>query len=335
MMKNIEHENGIDGLLLRCLEGTASEDEYDRAGQWAAQSPENKAYYRKMLDVLTASNLLKPIDAEVQKRVWEKLEREIQPAPQKPNRFITVFRWAAAAAAILIIAYIARIQILSESPDVRHHAIYTAKGEKPVVELNDGSKVWLNDETGFCYPESFGKNSREVTLSGEAYFEVAKNAGKPFLVKTGELTIEVLGTRFNVRASESERFIKTTLMEGSVKIHKNDPKGESDEIILAPNQQLLFDKQSGKMSLHEVNSQLYTAWKDGQIIFDSDRIEEVFAVIEQNFNVVIILKNENLTGRKFTGRFSMDEKPEKMLGLIRQSIPFDFHIQDDTIYVNP
>ena len=333
-IENIEPENGIDELLLRCLEGTANEEEYDRAWQWASQSPENRAYYRDMFDVLLVSNLNKPVDSELQKRVWARLEREIRKISRKPNRRITIFRWASAAA-ILIMAYMAGIHILYKEHPVedRQLTVQTDKGQKTVVELNDGSKVWLNEETSFMYAESFGEKSREVNLAGEAYFEVAKHAEKPFIVKTDGLTIEVLGTQFNVRASENESYIKTTLIEGSVKIQKNDAEDESESIILVPGQQIQFDKQSGRTSLREVNSRLYTAWKEGQMEFDRDRMEEIFALMEQNFGMTVILKNEKLAARKFTGRFELDETPERMLALIQQSIPFKFHIKNDTIIV--
>jgi len=267
----------------------------------------------------------------VQKRVWAKLERKIRDTTQKPNRWIPVLKWTAAAA-ILIFAFMGGIHLLNEQPEDAQHVIRTVKG-KAVVELSDGSKVWLNEETSLTYPEPFVQKSRELSLSGEAYFEVAKYAGKPFVVKTGELNVEALGTQFNIRAFENEKIIRTTLIEGAVKIQKNNPTGASKEIILDPGQQLQFDKQNGKMSLREVNSQLYAAWKEGQMIFDREQMDEVFALIEQNFGITVILKNEKLTGRRLTGRFSLDEKPEKILALMQQSIPFNFHIQNDTIII--
>ena len=326
-MKIFEPENGIDELLMRCIEGTASEDEYDQAWHWATQSPDHRAYYRNIFDVFMASNIIKPVNPDVQERVWAKLERKII----KPNRWIPVFKWVSAAA-ILIFAFMAGIHVLFERPENSQHVIHTVKG-KTVVELNDGSKVWLNDETSLMYSESFGKKTRELSLSGEAYFEVAKHAGKPFIVKTGELNVEALGTQFNVRAFENEKFIRATLIEGTVKIHKNDPTGENNEIILAPGQQLQFDKQNDKISLREVNSRLYMAWKEGQLIFDKEQMETVFELMEQYFGVTIVLKNEKLAARRFTGRFSLNEKPEKILALMQQSIPFNFHIQNDTIFI--
>ena len=334
-LENLESENGIDDLLLRCLDGRADEAEYDRAWQWVSQSDENRTYYRNMFNVLVAYDLIKPVDSKLQKRVWTRLERNIQKSARKSNRYMSVWKWAAAAA-ILVIAYMAGIHLYYNHNNHEYsieqlHTIHAAKGEKPMVEMSDGSKVWLNDETSFMYSESFGKDSREVSLLGEAYFEVAKNAGKPFILNADELRIEVLGTQFNVKIDQSE--ITTTLIEGSVKIQKNDPEKETGVVILVPGQQLQFDKQSGKMALYEVNSRLYTAWKDGKLVFDRDPMKEVFALIEQNFGVTVILENEKLADRRFTGRFGLDEKPEKIFSLIQQSIKFGFHIQNDTIYV--
>ncbi len=332
-MEKKEQANGIDDLLIRCFDGTASKDEYDLVYRWTIQSSENREHYRKMFDVLMASDLLRPVDSEMQKRIWLQLEKKIQtPENPKPQIYAALLKWVSVAA-IVVVAYMAGIHILYNDHTAKQQVVTTVKGEKSMVELSDGTKVWLNDKTSFTYPETFGKKLRTVELSGEAYFEVAKDTGKPFIVKSGDVSVEVLGTQFNIRASDLEPTITTTLVEGSVKVRKNIRTKENEEITLIPGQQLQFDKQSGSMSLREVNSQLYTAWKEGRISFDQEQIQHIFAFMERNFHITIRLKKQQIAERKYTGRFSLDEKPEKMLTLIQQSIPFNFYIQNDTIHV--
>lgn len=256
------------------------------------------------------------------------------------KKALTLFTGLSKYAAILVVGILIAKGLFHKTQPVEtsaatYHTLTVPAGQRAHLTLADGTLVWLNARSTLEYPEAFTENTRELTLAGEAYFEVAKHPEKPFIVKTGELKIEALGTRFNVRALEDESYIRTTLIEGSVKIQKNDPTKGNDVIILAPGRQLQFDRQSGKMSLRDVNSQLYTAWKDGQIIFDQEQMDEVFALIEQNFGMTVVLKNEQLTGRRFTGRFGLDEKPEKILALIQQSIPFGFVVQNDTIFIRP
>ncbi|MFV0266554.1 MAG: FecR family protein, partial [Draconibacterium sp.] len=133
------------------------------------------------------------------------------------------------------------------------------------LTLSDGTKVYLNSMTSLKYPVQFGPDKREVELTGEAYFEVVKNAAKPFIVSTSELKVEVLGTSFNVNAYEDSENTVTTLVEGRVKLLNALNDGE--EQILQPNEQAVMDKLSGKIVTSNVDVSNYIRWKDGQLVF--------------------------------------------------------------------
>ena len=317
-------EEITDELLLRCLEGTANREEYEEVWQWA-QLPENKQHYQKMLDAFIASNLQKPIDQEAQKRVWSRIEKEIQ-LTKKPKTILhpMLLRWTSVAA-ILVFVYIAGTQIFGKE---KTYTINAAEANISVITLSDGTKVWLNRGTDLAYTDDFGKEKREVSLTGEAYFEVAKDVNRPFIVKTGTLNVEVLGTQFNVKSYPKDHFITTTLVEGLVKV-QTDAQTE----ILIPGQQLQFDKTRREIEKYDVDCNLYIAWKDRQAIFDQKLFKDILAEMEQNFNVTIHLEDQKLGNKKATGRYSLDEQPAKILEILSQSLSFDFRIQNDTIFI--
>ncbi|MDR1666358.1 MAG: FecR domain-containing protein [Bacteroidales bacterium] len=318
----------MDELLLQCLEGKADRETYDRVRQWAASSLQNRQYYRKILDTLIVSRLLSPVDRQIQERVWTRISSRIQATGKHPKPVrLTLLKWVAAAAALLI-AYMAGVQTVDHLKPDRRDAVELAGEGKSVLTLSDGSKVWLNKTSTIRYNRDYGRKKREIALTGEAYFEVAENAGKPFIVKTDQMEVEALGTQFNVKAFPNDRFVSATLVEGKIKVLAG-----AQETVMQAGQQLRYDKSEAKTTLLTIDSRPYTAWKDGLMLFDQEGLENVFAQMEENFNIPICLKNKKLATRKITGRFSLNEKPEKILKILQQSLSFHFYMKNDTIFV--
>ncbi|MDR1866606.1 MAG: FecR domain-containing protein [Bacteroidales bacterium] len=330
-MEQKEHNDVLspDELLLRCLEGTADRETYEHIRQWAAASPQNRRRYREVLDVLIASGLLKPVDRKMQERIWKRLSAKIW-GIVKSGKYVrlTLGKWVAAAA-VLLLAYVAGAKNANPSD---HHLQYTfesAENGTSMLMLSDGSKVWLNKATTLRYGDDYGHKKREIALTGEAYFEVARDAGKPFIVKTAQVDVEAVGTQFNVRAYPDEPTVSATLTEGSVKVFA----GAKEILVEQVGQQVRYDKTGNTIMLKNTNGEQYTAWKDGLMIFDREPIESVFEQMERNFNMVIRLKNRKLADKKITGRFSLNEKPEKILKVLQHSLTFNFYTKNDTVFV--
>jgi transmembrane sensor len=173
------------------------------------------------------------------------------------------------------------------APDeVVYNTVSTARGNQYQLVLSDGTKVWLNSASSLRYPASFTGNSREVELDGEGYFEVAKNAAKPFHVKTRTQDIEVLGTHFNVNAYKDEETIKTTLLEGSVKVKLNGAVGSA---ILKPGEQAIANNDEGT-SIHitsDVDLDQVMAWKNGWFEFENTDLKMIMRQISRWYDVDI------------------------------------------------
>lgn len=167
-----------------------------------------------------------------------------------------------------------------KATEVLFNMVSTPKGGQYQVLLSDGTKVWLNAASSLKFPTSFPGNEREVELQGEAYFEVSKNADKPFHVLVNDMRVEVLGTHFNIMAYDNESVIKTTLLEGSVKVRK----GESTQ-ILEPGQQAQLQQNETIKLVKDADLAETMAWKNGLFKFNDLTIDEIMHQVERWYDI--------------------------------------------------
>lgn len=201
------------------------------------------------------------------------------------------------------------------------------RGGQYQVTLADGTKVWLNSQTRLKYPRNFIGDERTVELDGEAYFEVAKNEHKPFIVKTNKQTIKVLGTKFNVSSYQDKNSTKTTLLEGLVSViteHGND--------LLAPGQELVVSNSGN--AIHNVSPEDAIAWKNGLFVFDNIPLDEVMDKISKWYNVDIRFAKENLKNELVFAVIKKSENVSGVLEKIARTGVAKFQITRDGISVN-
>lgn len=175
------------------------------------------------------------------------------------------------------------------------NTIATPRGGTYHVLLEDGSKVWLNAASSITFPASFEATERKVELQGEAYFEIAKNRTRPFIVKAGNQSIQVLGTKFNVNSYTNEPNLKTTLVEGSVKV-----SNQIGSLILKPGQQSQSTAYQ-KITLREVETEEFLAWKDGMFSFQRADLKTVMKQFERWYDIDVQFEDE-LPDMYFTGK---------------------------------
>jgi ferric-dicitrate binding protein FerR (iron transport regulator) len=190
------------------------------------------------------------------------------------------------------------------------NTITTPRGGQYQVVLPDGSKVWLNAASSIEFPTSFTGNTRNVSITGEAYFEVAKNAAKPFLVKTNRAVIEVLGTHFNVMAYDDEAEMKTTLLEGAVKV-----KSGSTSNYLRHGQQAVLNATGQTRVLDDVDVDDATAWKNGIFQFNDAGIEVIMRQASRWYDVNVSYEGQ-IPVKQFTGRISRKVKASELLNML-------------------
>lgn len=210
------------------------------------------------------------------------------------------------------------------------HTITTPRGGEYQVILPDGTKVWLNAESSLSFPAVFKGMERQVTLSGEAYFEVAKNKRKPFLVNAGGQMVEVLGTHFNISAYKEDNNIRTTLLEGSVRV---SVKNTTQSMVLKPGQQSAVTK-NGLIKLSEVRADDAIAWKNGYFQFDNQSLPDVMKKIARWYDVDIEY-NGKLTNENFVGQVSKFDDISDVLAALELTGLAHFKIEGRRVIVMP
>ena len=212
-----------------------------------------------------------------------------------------------------------------ESESVVYNKLEIPRGGEFCLTLSDGTRVWLNSETSIQYPVAFGAKERRVFVQGEAYFEVAKDAKKPFTVQFMSSSVTVLGTSFNIRAYPEEKRSQTTLAEGSVGIYS-----PGSSMLLKPGEQAEVSALSGEMVKQEVEVKNFTSWKDGRFVFEQQPLEDIMRTLERWYDIRVIFKDEgakriSLSGNmKRYGDFSQVMKMLQMTGDVR----FELHGND-------
>ncbi len=196
---------------------------------------------------------------------------------------------------------------VNDGQSIGDNILTTPKGGEYEVVLPDGTKVWLNAASSLNYPVAFTGHDRQVKLIGEAYFEVAKNKNKPFYVNINNVQVRVLGTHFNVEAYNDDENIKTTLLEGSVQISKNNTHS-----ILAPGQQAVINKNSNNIVVSTADIDDAMAWKNGYFIFDHDNIQGIMKKVSRWYDVDVTYQG-NFTDLKFGGTFYRSKSVEELL----------------------
>ncbi len=209
------------------------------------------------------------------------------------------------------------------------HTIVVPRGGEHQLTLADGTKVWLNAQSKLRYPAWFDGDTRQVELSGEAYFDVAHNASKPFLVNAKNIKLRVLGTEFNVKAYEDEKDVAATLVNGKVNVQLKDSRKNRS---LKPGEQVLVSENN--LTVNEVDPYYYTAWRDGVFVFKEEAIQDIFKRLERWYDFDVFFYNETIKNYSFTGNIERTEEITDVLMLLERTNRIKFKIKGKTILVS-
>ena len=210
-----------------------------------------------------------------------------------------------------------------------YHELQVSRGGEYKLTLPDGTFVYLNSASTLKYPTCFDPDKREVHLSGEAYFEVAKDPNKPFYVITDNIQIKVYGTTFNVNTHDPD-YTSTVLVQGKVGV---SIVGKKEEIILNPSQLALFDKKQHKIDIQNINPQQYIAWKDGLFVFEEEPLEKIMDKLALWYDCQVFYTNQESRNIRFTGYLKRHEQIDKILKAIGSTVSVSFEIKGKTILV--
>ncbi len=217
-----------------------------------------------------------------------------------------------------------RLHYISGAPkpgaEIKFNTVATPRGGQFQISLPDGSRVWLNAGSSLRFPTLFTGGERKVELTGEAYFEIAKNAAMPFKVLANNSEIRVLGTHFNVMAYSDERHMNTTLLEGSVQILKG-----ADKITIKPGQAAMLSKSTDKITVADVDADQSIAWKNGDFIFVDESIESIMRKVSRWYDVEVSYTG-NMNNKDFTGTISRNKNVSELLRMLELTGAIHFKI---------
>lgn len=333
-------------LLQKYLSGECSPRERDKVEAWIRADEENKKFMKsleRIWEVEPRDGIT--VDAE---SAWASFQHKLSEKEKKSSENIfrlhtnysnRSFGWTKvatfAAAAVVLIAFLFYVYIpqFDTSPEAANHQpkmeqISTKRGQRTVLRLGDGSKVYLNAASSIKIPAEFGDSTRDVYLKGEAFFEVTHNPEKPFLVHTPNAYTKVLGTKFDVKAYPDEDPVRVVVKEGRVALGSTANPDTTHNKITRNHMGTL--SRQGEMQITEVKIDKYLSWKDGRLIFKSTPLREVIPQLERWYDIDIEVADSSLYSQQMTASFK-DEPMSEVLKIIALSLDASYERKDRTI----
>ena len=332
----INKDSDIEIIISRYLSKEATPEEIKVLDDWISATPENYRSFLSQKNVWEVSHpAFNPEEIDVNsahRKVMEQILHPNQPVSVRPK--LSFLHYWQQVAAILLLPLLILSAYLYFKPASQiaetYQELFTPYGTWSVVNLPDGSKVWLNANSELRYLSDFNADTRTVELTGQGYFEVTKNAHKPFIVKADkDYSVEVLGTSFNVSAYKDESMIETTLVEGSVKLNVVSG-GKRMTQMLKPNEKAEYQKGAGKIKVFGVNTEYDTAWKNGEIIFRNHPMDKVLKTLERHYHVVFEVKDNEILKSIITARFK-DEQLPQVLEYLKLASGIQYAIHKPTV----
>jgi len=368
----------VDELLIKYIAGSATEEERETALAWIRENTENRKYFEELKEYYHFTKIIQKPSGFNKEEGWNRVmagyyknQYQSQIQQKKDTRKKLMVRFVISSAAAVLIAFfigfLANSFITDRKSSLTFNEIVVPLGAKSQVTLSDGTKVWLNAGSKLRYPVNFLKDTREVYLEGEAFFDVTKSHKRLFVVKTSKLNVKVYGTQFNVKSYPEENIIQTTLVRGSVAIETND-KSNKRTVFLKPNQSATYYKQlpvskptSEVSSPEETSAEALqknvtpavekkkaeepdkkivvqpkvdplpiTSWKDKRWVIDGEDLGHLTVKLERRYNVKITFANESLKNYKFSGTLA-EETFEQVLKIIQLSAPIKYSITSNNV----
>ena len=303
-------------LLYKYFKGNATIEEEKQILDWVDASDENRKTFQKermLYDIALFSNEKQSIHANNKARI------------------IPMLKWTTRIAAMIAIVWGCGFLFkdYQYSRLAQLQTVTVPAGQRAQITLADGTKVWLNSQSTLTYASNFGRQERNVSLDGEAYFQVAKDSLKPFLVHVDKYCIRVLGTSFNVSAYSGDKTWYTTLVEGAIAVG-----GIGNEIRMSPCEQLCIDTDSGQCELREVNPELYTSWVGGKFYFKAYTFEELVRRLQRWYDFDVLYRDEGIRQRRFSGVINKYRPLGEMLEFLEMTSDVCFELNGKTIIVS-
>lgn len=366
MVKMGLEDKDINLLIVSYLNGDITHDELIRLRNWIDQSPENRGLFNELKNAWTLSGK-KQMPVSALNFSWIGFREKIENAEKRKElgagkrRFTFFMQRAATWLIIFSLGSILTLLVTRFPVEKASHpvTVVVPLGAKSNITLPDGSSVWLNAGTTLSYDADFGKSERRLLLTGEGYFDVARDKSHPFVVQTSGMVVRALGTRFNVKAYPDEKTISATLEEGIIDVMVVEEGKEKQPILLRPKEKVVFFKKVHEDDLYNanidevapqsvtaanlqqmkkkdtnvltnVNTELYTSWKDARWIISAEQLGTLATALERKYNLKFVFEDPELKSYKFSGSIE-NETVDQIMDALRMTAPLAYSINKDTV----
>jgi ferric-dicitrate binding protein FerR (iron transport regulator) len=324
-----KNTDSIDQIIARVLSGEASSQDYFSLCDWLNENQKNRDEFTLLKNYWEAEvsfGLFSFPDISAEKTLLEiKKKESLQNRRRMRQRLLPL---AAAVALLLAISF--SVYYLNREPLSSVYYTYLSGDTKSEFYLEDSTKVILNKHSKLIYSDQYGKDLRLVELEGEAYFEVVKNPDLPFEVDFGDAKISVLGTTFAAKGNRNGERITATLLSGSIRFESS-----GQQVMLVPNQQIVFSRISNVLNIHSVDPAEETAWKDGVLRYKSVPFSRLISELSEYYQVQVVIKNQALLDSSIlvSGSFDQKQPVEQVLNVVSKSLPIRFKQIKGTYYI--
>lgn len=326
-------DNLNDKLIAKFLEGNCSEQELSELNSWMDLSDKNAETFFRMEETFHIGKTQTQLSDIELEYAENKLFKRIAVEEKKQKRTLHIRQWVRYAAAVVVLICIGSVTthyLTSHHPDML--VAIANDGIIKEIDLPDGTKVWLNNNSVLKYPREFSGKDRNVFLNGEAYFDVTKDKKKPFIVDSDAMRVEVLGTVFNIKSFKNSQFAIATLVEGEIEVRGMHDEGQ---IILAPGQRAELNRATNRLTVKQVDAQMDGVWHNDLIPFEKANIFTITKALERFYDVKIILSPDIQTDKTYSGVLRKKETIESVLSALQNAIPFNYKIEKSNIFLSP
>lgn len=355
------------GLLIRYIAGEANDTERKQVLDWVDNSPHNKEYFITLKNTWVSQNI--PLergsaeDLEALRESIFALDKIILPGNMLPNgkktpdivvktvaagRRFKIATFISAAVAVVAIGLLLTrpsvgtmeqqykegliVVAMRDYPAEFKKVIYTERGVKGFIVLPDSSKVWLNSDTKIVFPEKFIGATREVELEGEAYFSVVSDSLRPMIVSTKKgMKIKVMGTEFNLRSYDNEERVVASLYSGKIDLLYGGSAQKEGVKRIQPNEQAMITGNLIKIVTPKAIAD-HAAWKEGRLIFDSAKMEDVVKELERWHGVEIVVEDPKILSYSISATFNA-ESIVQIMDMIKYCILIDYRVESNKVYI--
>ena len=336
----MEEENKhIDELIANYLTEGLDKNALDELKTWIAASAENQQYFIRQREIWFSAVSREAASVYDKDKAFENFrnrvesQKEIQSTSRRGFSLSALWRYAAVVAIIIAVGCISywqgEVNVKDTFADI---SVEAPLGSKTKLYLPDGTLVWLNAGSRMTYSQGFGVDNRKVELEGEGYFEVKRNEKIPFFVKTKDLQLQVLGTKFNFRDYPEDHEVVVSLLEG--KIGLNNLLREEKEAVLSPDERAVLNKANGLLTVESVTASNASQWTDGYLFFDEELLPDIAKELERSYNVKIHIANDSLKTFRFYGNFVRREQNiQEVLEALASTEKMQYKIEERNITI--